>query len=93
VLIAIDAGSGARSAMSPLAEPPTSFSSIANSSDSTLPSATPGVVDVIDIGTMRREEVLPTEAGAHTLAIDRKRNKLYAFLPATHRAAVFVNSA
>jgi DNA-binding beta-propeller fold protein YncE len=34
----------------------------------------PGVIDVIDIGRMRAEEVVPTEAGAHTLALDRKRN-------------------
>src|SRR5262245_18642943 len=51
----------------------------------------PGVVDVIDIGTMRREEVVPTEAGAHTLALDRKRSKIYSFLPQSHRAAVFVD--
>jgi hypothetical protein len=30
-----------------------------------------------------------TEAGAHTLALDRRRNKVYAFLPQSHRAAVF----
>jgi len=53
----------------------------------------PGVIDVIDIGTMRGEEVVPTEAGAHTLALDRKRNKVYAFLPQSHRAAVFVDRA
>jgi DNA-binding beta-propeller fold protein YncE len=52
-----------------------------------------GVIDVIDIGTMRGEEVVPTEAGAHTLALDRKRNKVYAFLPQSHRAAVFVDTA
>jgi hypothetical protein len=52
----------------------------------------PGVVDVIDIRAMRKHEVVSTEAGAHTLAIDRKRNKLYAFLPQTHRAAAFVDS-
>ena len=51
----------------------------------------PGVIDVIDIAAMRREEVVPTELGAHTLALDRKRNKVYAFLPRSHRAAVFVN--
>ena len=50
----------------------------------------PGVIDVIDIAAMRREEVVPTESGAHTLALDRKRNKVYAFLPRSHRAAVFV---
>jgi DNA-binding beta-propeller fold protein YncE len=48
----------------------------------------PGVIDVIDVETMRREEVVSTEPGAHTLALDRKRNKVYAFLPNSHRAAV-----
>jgi len=48
----------------------------------------PGVIDVIDVETMRREEVVSTELGAHTLALDRKRNKVYAFLPNSHRAAV-----
>ena len=52
----------------------------------------PGVIDVIDVGTMRRLEVVPTEPGAHTLALDRKRSKVYAFLPQTHRAAVFVDT-
>jgi hypothetical protein len=52
----------------------------------------PGVIDVIDIDTMRCEEVVPTEAGAHTLALDRKRSKIYSFLPQSHRAAVFVDT-
>ena len=52
----------------------------------------PGVIDVIDIGTMRREEVVPTEAGAHTLALDRNRSKIYSFLPQSHRAAVFADT-
>ena len=52
----------------------------------------PGVIDVIDIGTMRRAEVVPTEAGAHTLALDRKRSKIYSFLPQSHRAAVFIDT-
>jgi DNA-binding beta-propeller fold protein YncE len=49
----------------------------------------PGVIDVINVGTMRREEVVTTEPGAHTLALDRKRKKIYSFLPLSHRAAVF----
>jgi hypothetical protein len=53
----------------------------------------PGVIDVIDIATMRKNEVVPTETGAHTLALDRKRNKVYAFLPRSHRAAVFVDAS
>jgi len=52
----------------------------------------PGVIDVIDIAAMRREEIVPTEAGAHTLALDRKRSKVYAFLPRLHSAAVFVDA-
>jgi DNA-binding beta-propeller fold protein YncE len=51
----------------------------------------PGVIDVIDVAAMRRAEVVPTEHGAHTLALDRKRNKIYAFLPRSHRAAVFID--
>jgi DNA-binding beta-propeller fold protein YncE len=53
----------------------------------------PGVVDVIDVAAMRKKEVVQTEPGAHTLALDRKRNKLYAFLPRSHRAAVFVDAS
>jgi hypothetical protein len=30
-----------------------------------------------------------TEVGAHTLALERKKDKVYAFLPQSHRAAVF----
>ncbi len=52
----------------------------------------PGVIDIIDINALRRDEVVPTERGAHTLALDRKRRKIYAFLPRSHRAAVFVDS-
>jgi DNA-binding beta-propeller fold protein YncE len=50
----------------------------------------PGVIDVIDTATMRRLETLETERGAHTLAFDAARNTVYAFLPQTHRAAVYM---
>jgi hypothetical protein len=53
----------------------------------------PGVIDVVDIAAMHRKEVVQTEPGAHTLALDRTRNKLYAFLPRSHRAAVFVDAS
>lgn len=51
----------------------------------------PGVIDVIDVHAMRRLETVPTEPGAHTTALDRRRHRLYVFLPETHRAAVFVD--
>jgi DNA-binding beta-propeller fold protein YncE len=49
----------------------------------------PGVVDVIDTRAMRRLQTVNTEFGAHTLALDRKRGKVFVFLPKTHRAAVY----
>ena len=49
----------------------------------------PGVIDVFDARRMKLLETVPTERGAHTLAIDQQKNKVYAFLPATHRAAVY----
>jgi DNA-binding beta-propeller fold protein YncE len=51
----------------------------------------PGVIDVIDTRTCRLIEQIPTETGAHTLALDARQNKVYAFLPQTHRAAVYTD--
>jgi DNA-binding beta-propeller fold protein YncE len=53
----------------------------------------PGVVEVFDTATLAHIETVPTEAGAHTIAFDATRNKVYAFLPQTHRAIVFVDEA
>jgi DNA-binding beta-propeller fold protein YncE len=49
----------------------------------------PGVIDVFDTKTLERVESTPTERGAHTIAFDAERNRVYAFLPESHRAAVF----
>ena len=51
----------------------------------------PGVVEVFDTDIMERIETVQTERGAHTLGFDAERNKLYAFLPETHRAAVYAD--
>ena len=51
----------------------------------------PGVIEVFDTSPLRHHETVPTEAGAHTLAFDPARNLVCAFLPATHRAAVYVD--
>jgi len=53
----------------------------------------PGVIDVIDVATWRRDEVVPTERGAHTIALDEATNRVYAFLPDTHRALVLQDGA
>jgi DNA-binding beta-propeller fold protein YncE len=51
----------------------------------------PGMIDVFDTQTLRRVEVVQTEKGAHTLGFDAARNKVYAFLPQTRRAAVYID--
>jgi len=93
VLFAIDAASGRVLGDVPLSGAPDVIFLHPQSGRLYVAIGDPGVIDVVDIGTMRREEVVPTEAGAHTLALDRKRNKVYAFLPQSHRAAVFVDTA
>ncbi len=49
----------------------------------------PGAIDVFDSRSFERLETVPTERGAHTIALDAARNRVYAFLPESHRAAVF----
>jgi DNA-binding beta-propeller fold protein YncE len=92
VLVAIDAASGRVLGDVPLSGVPDVIFLHPGTGHLYVAVGDPGVIDVIDIGTMRREEVVPTEAGAHTLALDRKRSKVYAFLPRSHRAAVFVDT-
>jgi len=53
----------------------------------------PGVIDVFDTETLRRAETIDTEPGAHTTAFDEDRQTLYAFLPPSHRAAVYRETA
>lgn len=92
VLVAVDVGSGRLQGTVPLSGSPDVVFLNSHFGRLYVAIGDPGVVDVIDIRAMRMHEVVPTEAGAHTLAIDRQRNKLYAFLPQTHRAAAFVDS-
>lgn len=49
----------------------------------------PGVIDVFESKSLRRVETVATEAGAHTIAFDPASDRVYAFLPASHRAAVY----
>jgi DNA-binding beta-propeller fold protein YncE len=49
----------------------------------------PGVIDLFDARTLGLLETVPTEKGAHTLGFDQGRSKIFAFCPATYRAAVF----
>jgi DNA-binding beta-propeller fold protein YncE len=49
----------------------------------------PGVVDVFDTTSMRSLGRVPTEKGAHTTAFPPSGESLIAFLPASHRAALY----
>ena len=51
----------------------------------------PGVIDVFDTSAMGLLQTVATEKGVHTIAYDSERNKIYAFMPATHRAAVYLD--
>jgi DNA-binding beta-propeller fold protein YncE len=51
----------------------------------------PGIVEVFDTERMKRLETVQTEKGAHTTAFDPGRSRIYAFLPQTHRAAVYLD--
>ncbi len=77
LLLAIEATSGDVLADVPLSGAPDVIFLHPQSGHLYVAIGDPGVIDVID----------------NTLALNRKRNKVYAFLPQSHRAAVFVDTA
>jgi hypothetical protein len=51
----------------------------------------PGAIDVFDTTTMKRVQTVKTEEGAHTIGYSPESNKVYAFLPETHRASAYLD--
>ncbi len=51
----------------------------------------PGLIEVFETNRLRRLEAVRTEPGAHTLAFDQVQNTVCAFLPNTHRAAIYLD--
>lgn len=49
----------------------------------------PGVIDVFDTTKMERLATVTTESGAHTTALAPAGDQVFAFLPASHRAAIY----
>jgi DNA-binding beta-propeller fold protein YncE len=49
----------------------------------------PGVIDVFDTATLQSLGRVETEKGAHTIAFSPAGDRVYAFLPQTHRAAIY----
>src|SRR5258706_9429263 len=52
-------------------------------------SGDPGVIDVFDTASMENLGQVLTEKGSHTFALAPTGDQVYAFLPATHRAALY----
>jgi DNA-binding beta-propeller fold protein YncE len=93
VLLEIDADSGAILATEAIAGVPDVVFFNARLSHLYVAIGDPGLIEVFDTVPLRRHEVVPSEPGAHTLSFDATRNLLCAFLPATHRAAVYLDHA
>ena len=51
----------------------------------------PGVIDLFETDSLKHIDTIATEKGAHTLGFDAMQNKVYAFLPESHRAAIYLD--
>ncbi len=51
----------------------------------------PGIIQVFDTEKAAIAQTLETEVGTHTIAFDHNANKVYAFMPESHRASIFVD--
>lgn len=89
VLLEVDADSGAVLATEAIAGVPDVVFFNAARSRLYVAIGDPGVIEVFDTAPLRRRETVATEAGAHTLSFDATRNIVCAFLPRSHRAAVY----
>lgn len=89
VLLEIDADTGSVLARAPLSGVPDVVFLNARRGRLYVAIGDPGVIDVFGVAPLRRLDVVQTEAGAHTLSFDAVRDLVCAFLPATHRAAVY----
>jgi DNA-binding beta-propeller fold protein YncE len=91
-LITLDAGSGKLLAQSALSGVPDVIFFDAQLHRLYVAIGDPGLIDVFDTDSLTRVEVISTEAGAHTLGFDPDGHRVYAFLPQTHRAAIYTDT-
>jgi len=89
VLLEVDADDGTVRAAEPIAGVPDVVFFNAALGRVYVAIGDPGVIEVFDTEPLRGRETVPTEVGAHTLSFDARRNIVCAFLPASHRAAVY----
>lgn len=89
VLVTLDARSGKILNQQPLSGVPDVVWFNAHRRQLYVAVGDPGVIDVFDTVRMERIGSVATEKGAHTTALAPAGDHVYAFLPATHRAAVY----
>ena len=89
VLITLDAHSGRIIGQSPLSGAPdvVFFDQVHKRLYAAV--GDPGVIDVFDTTTMEKIAQVATEKGSHTFALAPGGDQVYAFLPASHRAAIY----
>lgn len=91
VLLTVDLHSGKTSHPFDLSGPPDVIFYNSRRSHLYVASGIPGTIDVFDTDTMKRVQTVKTEEGAHTIGYNSESDKVYAFLPETHRASVYVD--
>jgi hypothetical protein len=89
MLVALDARSGTILGESRLSGPPDVVFFDHARSRLYVAIGDPGVIDVFDTTTMEKLGRVLTEKGAHTFALAPAGDQVYAFLPATGRAAIY----
>jgi DNA-binding beta-propeller fold protein YncE len=92
VLVVLDAHSGKILEQRPLSGVPDVIWFNHHRSQLYVAIGDPGVIDVFDTNTMASLGSTQTECGAHTTALAPNGDRVYAFLPVTHRAAVYAVS-
>ncbi len=90
-LFTVDLRSGKVARMGPLTGPPDVIFYNKRLNHLYLAIGDPGVIDVYDTNKGKLVESVKTERGAHTIAYSQADNKVYAFLPETHRALVYLD--
>jgi YVTN family beta-propeller protein len=90
-VVTLDTSSGSDLAQVPIAGAPDAIWHNHRTARLYVAIGDPGMIDVVNTRTMTVEEQISTEAGAHTTAYDRRRQRLYVFLPSC-RVAVYEES-
>lgn len=88
-LVTLDAGSGRIIGQQPLSGVPDVAFFNRQRHQLYVAIGDPGVIDVFDTRTMNRLGSVMTEKGAHTIALEPAGDHVYAFLPSSHRAAIY----